>query len=320
MIRSRPLNETSFKSARLAIVGNINRDVKTAPFAADASLLRDGETPVSSLVETIGGGGANSAFTAAALGARVAFLGKVGADALGDKLEQTLIRHGIAAHLARDPEHATGTSLALSYADGQRHFVGCHPSSAALAFPDLDLSALSGFDHLLRADLWFSKPMLFGGNEQLFRRARDAGLTVSVDLNWDPQWGRASAAEIRERKEAARAALRWVHLAHGNVRELSEFADATDLMTALQRLEHWGVEAVVVHLGAEGAGYYHRGQLVVEPAAPVQRRLNTTGTGDVLSVCLMLLHRQPDIPAKLRLANAVVAEFMEGKRPFIPRL
>ena len=84
------MNESLFRATSLCVVGNINRDIKTAPLRPGNHLFRDGETSVSSIVETIGGGGANSAFAAAALGAKVAFLGKVGADALGKKLEQAL--------------------------------------------------------------------------------------------------------------------------------------------------------------------------------------------------------------------------------------
>jgi hypothetical protein len=59
----------------------------------------------------------------------------------------------------------------------------------------------------------------------------------------------------------------------------------------------------------------------VEPACPCARRINTTGTGDVLSVCMMLQHRLP-IPCreKLRLANRIVSEYIEGARPFAPAL
>jgi 2-dehydro-3-deoxygluconokinase len=316
------LDESAFKQGSLCVVGNINRDVKTTPFRADESLFRDGETPVAGVVETIGGGGANSAFTAAALGARVAFLGKVGTDGLGQRLERTLTQHGIAAHLARDKAHASGTSIALAFASGQRHFISCLPASRALSFTDLDLTAMTPQQHLLRADIWFSEPMIEEGNQRLFQAARQAGLDVSIDLNWDPHWGHAGADEIQSRKQSVRAALPWVNLVHGNVRELKEFAEAADLEGALKRLIGWGAEAVVVHLGDKGAGYYHRGSLVVEPPAAVKARVNAAGTGDVLSVCMMLLHRceKTSIPERLRLANKVVAQFMEGRYPFIPPL
>ncbi|MEK7676494.1 MAG: carbohydrate kinase family protein [Verrucomicrobiota bacterium] len=314
--------DADFKRGNLCVVGNINRDIKTSPLPSGDHYLRDGETSVASIVETIGGGGANSACAAAGLGATVAFLGKVGADALGDKLEQTLVRHGISAHLARDKSSPTGTSIALSYANGQRHFVSCLANNESLAFEDLDLAALAGFSHLFRADIWFSKAMLFGGNERLLKIAREAGLATSIDLNWDPCWSRAGAAEIRARKNAVRAVLPWVSLAHGNIRELNEFADSSDLETTLRRLEEWGVQGVVVHRGSQGAGFYANGSLIVEPPVPVTRQVNMTGTGDVLSVCMMLLHEQAEIPVPQRLqaANRIVSRFIEGRLQLIPEL
>jgi sugar/nucleoside kinase (ribokinase family) len=311
-----------FAGSSVCVVGNLNRDLKTAPIPAGAGLERDGETSVAFIAETVGGGGANSAFAAAALGAKVSFVGKVGADALGDRLEGALCRHGIAAHLARDAQHASGTSLALALASGQRHFVSCLPANQALAFADLDLGALAGHQHLLRADIWFSEAMLFGGNERLLRAARQAGLETSIDLNWDPRWGHADQAEIQRRKAAIRAILPWVTLAHGNRRELTEFAEASDLQTALRRLTDWGVGAVVVHLGREGAGYYENGSLVVEPPVPARRQVHATGTGDVLSVCMILLHRRTEMPIcqRLHLANRVVTAFIEGRLGLIPEL
>jgi sugar/nucleoside kinase (ribokinase family) len=314
------MNESILSGGRLCVVGNINRDIKTAPIAPGEHLFRDGETSVSSIAETIGGGGANSAFAAASLGAKVAFIGKVGADALGDRLEQALKRSGIAAHLARDAAHATGASINLTFENGQRHFISSLPNNSSLAFEDLHLETISEYSHLLRADIWFSDAMLFGGNERLFRTARDAGLTVSIDLNWDPCWGRAPAGDIAERKQAVRKLLPYVGLAHGNARELNKFADSTNLETTLRRLEDWGVEAVIVHLGAEGAGYFRRGQFWTEPAVPADRQVNTTGTGDVMSVCMMLADEDESISIgeRLRLANRIASDFIAGKRVLIP--
>jgi sugar/nucleoside kinase (ribokinase family) len=200
--------------------------------------------------------------------------------------------------------------------------VSCLPANAALTFADLDLSELSNCGHLLRADVWFSESMLFGGNAELFQAAQQAGVPVSLDLNWDPHWGHAGAEKIRDRKAALRAVLPMVSLAHGNVRELQEFTVAPDLDTALKRLADWGVDAVVVHLGAQGAGHYQSGKLIVEPPAPGGRQVHSTGTGDVLSMCMMLLYQRSGMaPAEcLHTANAVVAQFMEGRLSLIPPL
>jgi len=312
-------DKSLFENTTLCVVGNINRDIKTAPFPPGDYLFHDGETSVSSILETVGGGGANSAFAAAYLGARTAFLGKVGMDALGDRLEQTLTGHSISPHLARD-KTPTGTSINLTFANGHRHFISCLANNEALRMEDLDLKAFAGHRHLLRADIWFSESMLWGGNERLFQAAHEAGLEISIDLNWDPQWGRGESERIRARKEAVRSLLKWVILAHGNVRELNEFTDSPDLKTSLQRLEEWGAKAVVVHLGAEGAGYYQQGAMVVELAVPAGARVNTTGTGDVLSTCMMLLSQRPElsIQTQLKMANMIVSEFIAGKHHLIP--
>lgn len=316
------LDETIFRSGHLCVVGSICRDVKTAPLTAGDYLLHDGETPTKFIIETIGGGGANSALSAAALGADSRFGGKVGNDSLGAQLEESLLRRGIKSFIRQDPTTKTGSTVVLCLDNGCRHFVSCQPNNYSLAFEDLNLKMLSGANHLLRADVWFSEPMLAGGNARLFEAARERNLATSLDLNWDPQWGSGDTARIAARKEAVRKVLPLVDLVHGNIRELNLFADSTDIETTLKRLTTWGAEAVVVHMGAKGAGYYDGKQLIVEPCVPVKQFVNTAGTGDLLSVCMMLMHSHRDVPVaqKLRLANRVVAEFIEGKRDVLPTL
>jgi sugar/nucleoside kinase (ribokinase family) len=306
----------------LCVVGNLNRDLRTAPIPAGEYLFDDGETSAAFVRETVGGGGANSALAGAALGADVRLVARVGEDPLGYRLEAVLAAHNVRPFLAREGDQPTGTSINLVFDTGRRHFVSCLPSSQALSFDDIDLAALEGCDHLLRADVWFSDAMLFGGNEKLFRAARAAGVDVSLDINWDPAWGRADEATVSRRKEAVRAVLPLVDLAHGNVKELCAFADVKSLDAALERITAWGARAAVVHMGADGAGFYQGSRLVREPSAPASRIVNSTGTGDVLSVCMMLLHRRADVPVedKLKLANRIVADYIAGRRSFIPEL
>jgi sugar/nucleoside kinase (ribokinase family) len=311
-----------FAGCSVCVAGNINRDIKLLDVAASTGLLRDGETPVAQVTETIGGGGANSACAAAALGARVHFAGKLGGDPLGIQLRRAMQRHGVKTWLARDPHCLTGTSVALGYNNGHRHFLSCLPNNQKLRFEDLQLGALNGCPHLLRADVWFSKSMLMEGNRRLFSEARKRGVRTSLDINFDPVWSTGMTREIQHRKELLRKVLDLVDLAHGNVKELCEFTDAPQLGKALQKLEAWGVGAVVVHLGIKGAGYYRKGELVVEPANRARRAVHSTGTGDVLSMCMILLEQCPELSLKqrLRISNRVVREFMEGRRSLIPLL
>jgi len=296
--------------------------VKVLGIADAAELMRDGETSVSRIVETMGGGGANSACAAAALGARVHFVGKVGVDPLADQLGAAMARHGVRAHLARDAQHPTGTTVALGFEAGHRHFLSSLPNNASLTWEDLDLTALDDCTHLLRADVWFSAAMLESGNAKLFEEAHRRGIATSLDINFDPHWRSAAPAVIRRRKQLLRDLLPQVDLAHGNVAELCEFTDCGDLDSALRLLATWGVQSVVVHLGTKGAGYYQAGALTVAPPELAASPVHSTGTGDVLSMCMILLHERAEmsIAAKLRAANRVVRAFMEGELNLIPEL
>jgi sugar/nucleoside kinase (ribokinase family) len=310
-----------FAGASLCVAGNLNRDLRIAPVPPGGYLFQDGETSVPFIHETTGGGGANTACAAAALGAKVAFLGKVGADSLGARLEAALRQQGVDPYLRRDPAAPTGTSINLVYDTGHRHFVSCLPNNESLTLADLDFLVLPRYQHLARADVWFSEAMLYGGNQRLLRAAREAGMSTSIDLNWDPRWGVTSAVEVDRRKQAMREVLPWVDLVHGNIRELNEFAGCAELEVTLRRIVDWGAGAIVVHMGPAGAGYYHGQSLMVEPAWPSATQVNTTGTGDVLSVCMMLQHRSP-IPVrdKLRLANRIVSEYITGTRKLFAAL
>ncbi len=234
-------------------------------------------------------------------------------DGLGGRLESALSVRGVATQLVRSTDAPSGTSLALAFDSGQRHFVSCLPSSRQLCEEDVPDAVLSGQHHLLRADIWFSEAMLFGGNARLLAKARAAGLATSIDLNWDPSWGHIQEREREQRIAAVRAVLPLVDLAHGNMRELCAFTGCRTLEEALASLERQGVGAVVVHLGTRGAGWFQQGMLLVEPPVRPARIVHQAGTGDLLSVVMMLLHRcDAPVQERLRHANGVVAAYMQG--------
>jgi 2-dehydro-3-deoxygluconokinase len=317
------LDESAFRGVPLCVVGSICRDIKTAPITPGEHLLRDGETPSPRIYETLGGGGANMSAMAARLGATVHFAGKVGADALGDRLIRALQLAGVQHHVRRDPGTQTGSSIGLHYTTGHRHFFSHQPNNRSLALDDLDLAALlAGGGHLFRADIWFAEPMFQGGNAALFRAAKDAGLTTSLDINFDPLWNSSETDVIQSRLDAVRALLPLVDVVHGNEVELCRFTGCADLMVALRQLANWGTDAVVLHWGPRGSGYCREGRLVTAPCFPVYRPRHTTGTGDLLSTCMTLLHHRSDVTVEeqLMFANRLVAEYMDGRRIMLDEL
>ena len=83
------------------VVGSINTDLVVAV----PTLPQAGETVLGDDLQRIGGGkGANQAVAAARLGARTAFIGRVGSDAFGKARQAELESFGVAvAGISTDP-------------------------------------------------------------------------------------------------------------------------------------------------------------------------------------------------------------------------
>src|SRR4051794_12637971 len=124
------IDPSSFRGRRLCVVGNLNRDLRTAPITPGEHLLRDGETSTRFVQETAGGGGTNSALFAARLGANVRRVARGGDDGGGRALGRKIRRAGVRLFLALARTHPPGTSITLVYDPGHRHFVSSLESCA----------------------------------------------------------------------------------------------------------------------------------------------------------------------------------------------
>lgn len=308
-------------AAVIAIVGNLNLDLRTSPISPSAAILADGETSAERITETVGGGGANTAAAVAVLGGHAHFCCAIGDDELGRRLVGFLEGMGVEMHPAVKPV-ATGRSLALTWDTHQRHFVSSLPNTHLLEEGDVDLEALCrrGCRQLYRADVWFAERMFPGGNASLMRRAREAGMETSLDINWDPAWGAGEGGDrSRERRAWLRSALPFVSFVHGNERELAVFTGASSTQESVRLLREWGAGAVVVHRGAEGcAAAAAEGWLEVPPVA-VTRIVNETGTGDVFTAAFLLAQGMP-LESRLRSGAAAAASHLQGTRELIPPL
>ena len=306
----------------IAVVGNINADLKTSVLHASPALFADGETSVPEIYETIGGGGANIAVAAALLGARVHFCGCVGEDRLGNDLAQCLRRHGVTPHLCRRGS-STGRSINLTWDNRHRHFLSSLPNNLLLTAADVDIPALAlaGCRHLFRADVWFSTELLDGGNSRLFAQARALGIETSIDVNWDPEWTRdpQSALAVSHREQLRRA-LPHVTWVHGNERELNLFTGIDHLSLTCRALIDQGASGVIIHRGERGAAAFLPVEGFIEtPAVPVTSIVCETGSGDVFSAAFMLFAQLP-MPDRLARCCETAAQHLQGTLTLIPLL
>jgi sugar/nucleoside kinase (ribokinase family) len=306
----------------VVVVGNINLDIKTSLVPASPSMFTDGETSVEDIYESLGGGGANVAVAAACLGGSVHFYGCLGRDELGERLENALHTLGIAPHMSR-VDAPTGRSINLNWDNHHRHFVSSLANNRRMASDHIDLAELTGLGcgHLFRADVWFSEPMLDGGNEIVLKTAQTMGMETSIDINADPEWnGPTSESRLALRKAQIAGVLPYVTWAHGNERELGIFSGQDNTLDACKYLLDNGARGVIVHRGPKGAAALDREIGWVEvPPTNVDKVLCETGAGDVFSAAFMLLNGLP-LPERLAECGRIAARHLEGNPNLLPRL
>jgi ribokinase len=103
--------------SRVIVLGSINMDLVVQVRA----LPLPGETVLGERLLTLDGGkGANQAVAAARLGATVRFIGRIGADAFGDRLLEGLDADRVdRTGVTRDPDQPSGVALIVVQAGGQ---------------------------------------------------------------------------------------------------------------------------------------------------------------------------------------------------------
>jgi sugar/nucleoside kinase (ribokinase family) len=132
------------------------------------------------LVLNIGGCASNAAMNLARLGIRAAICGRVGNDAFGRFVEETLSKHDIdITALAVDDRLATSQSLIVNVRGQDRRFIHCFGANRGLSAEDLD-AALTPSTRVLYVGGYLILPGMDPASlAAVFRRAR-AQKTVTV--------------------------------------------------------------------------------------------------------------------------------------------
>ena len=136
--RTRDRRRTRRRAPRewdVVVVGSAGTDFVvrgfTLPTAGEAE---EGET----FLQTVGGKGANLAVAAARVGARVAFVGCVGADARGDQVLERLQGEGVdVRHVVRDPDAPTAAVVIQVDERGRTQSVRAAGAAAQLSWADV---------------------------------------------------------------------------------------------------------------------------------------------------------------------------------------
>jgi sugar/nucleoside kinase (ribokinase family) len=144
-------------------------------------------TIVETLEQHVGGNAANTSIALATLGVPVRTVGAVGRDEQGRFVCEALARAGVDLRAVATLDQPTAATVGLVSGAGARKFLH-RPgvSAAAFAAPlDFPPNLVEGAAHYHLASL-FILPNFRAHAPETLGRARAAGLTTSLDTNWDP--------------------------------------------------------------------------------------------------------------------------------------
>ncbi len=232
-----------------------------------------------------GGAPANVAVAARRLGARTAFIGKVGDDAFGHHLIDVLHQEDVETRGMRIDGAARTTLAVIAMPDAHSaEFVFYrNPGADLLLRPDeLDGPLLDTARALHIGSLSLVAEPARSATYAAVERARAAGALLSFDANYRPTLWESREEALRQ----IRAILPLLHLLKVNEAELALLGSAASEDEAIAALLGAGPELVVLTRGARGSAAAWRGGQAAVPAFAVPT-VDATGCGDAFIAGLL---------------------------------
>ena len=247
----------------------------------------------------LGGNGANTSYTLGMLGVPARLLGMVGRDAFGEQAISILTPGGVDLSFLGRSEAPTTASVCPVNSEGNRLFLQRVGSSVEVYPEPIEFvpTLVAGMSHFHLANP-FALPKMRGRAPESLRRAREAGLTTSLDTGWDAR-GRWM--------EDIGGCLPYVDLLFMNQDEARMLSGSEDPAQAAARMRELGASDVVIKLGAEGCAVFTGEGETRFPGFPVEA-VDTTGAGDCFAGgFLAALAEGRSYAEAARFANAVGA-------------
>ncbi len=218
---------------------------------------------------TLGSSSAIFASNISSLGARVAYIGKIGKDKFGEVVLESLQKNKVDISLIKvDETLGTGATVILNV-DEDRANTTYPGAMDHLTLDDISEEDLKKARHL-HFSSYFLQPGMWGSLGKLFRKAKSMGITTSFDMQWDPKetW----ELDIED-------VLPHVDVFLPNETELQLLTGKESLDEAIQSVKKY-VHILVVKRGNKGSLVYYQDQLSELPAFLNKNVIDAIGAGD----------------------------------------
>jgi sugar/nucleoside kinase (ribokinase family) len=251
----------------VTIAGELNLDLIL--YGLPDELPPERELLADRMMLTLGSSSAIVAHNLSALGSRVGFQSLLGDDSLGQIALDRLREGGVDVSRVRRVHGSTTTGLTvILQRPGSRNILTYAGTIAEFSIQDIDFDSLLDSRHFHMSSLYLHRALL-PDMPELFRRVKEAGLSLSLDTNDDPQdhW-----------EGGLKELLKYVDVFLPNAREATRITGTTDTEAAVKRLAEM-VPLVVAKLGTKGALAQRGAERFASPALQITA-VDPVGAGD----------------------------------------
>jgi fructokinase len=250
-----------------------------------------------------GGAPANVAVGVARLGRHASMLGKVGDDAFGRLLIETLAVNGVATEAVLTTRTGNTPMAVVTVApNGEREFLIYRKGSADSTYAAEDVAAdvIRSARILHVGSLWLGEPICGAAQRHAVRTAHEAGALVSVDVNLRPSLWRS----VDEMRAAALEAAEEADILKVSATELALMTGTADIEEGAARLASSRRRLLAVTLGSEGALLISRDGRARIRGIEV-KVIDTVGCGDAFMASLLadIAARGADFASEERLTG-----------------
>lgn len=261
-------------------------------------------------IESSGGSAANTCAVAASLGARVAYLGKVAADQLGEVFRHDITRAGVHFPSAPLVDGApTARSLILVTPDGERTMNTYLGACVAFAEADADEALIGDASVLYLEGYLFDPPAAQAAFRHAAAAAHAAGRQVALSLS--------DAFCVDRHRDAFRDLVRnEIDILFANEAEICSLYRTSDLADAAEQVRREVGLAALTR--SEQGSIIVRGAETIPIAAEPTRLVDSTGAGDAYAAGFLAgLTSGRSLRACGRLGSIAAAEVIShfGARP-----
>jgi len=277
----------------IIVLGDINIDLIFSGLATPPALGR--EVLGREYKMKVGGSAANTACMLALAGCPVHFFGVAGDDFFGRWIISELKKYGLdTGTVCLAGGQRTGLTVSLTY-PADRMYITDPGTVAVSVLKDMPNGYFLKGGHLHLA-AYFLQKVLKPDIGELIRRAKQFGMTTSLDPGYDPD----------DKWDLTGLGPSWSYLDFflPNADELKSISGIDDMEKALAVFPPQAVRGVVVKNGAHGALLRYQGRLERYPAQDDIKVVDTSCGGDCFNAGFLLgISRGDPVENAVRLGN-----------------